>query len=243
MYSAVHDLFIDGRELRVFSNGTGRPILMLHDLGTSGATFEPLTSAVCAASRELVAIDLPGSGHSDPVIGSDLDQYVGILIEALPQLSEQPLDLVGHGFGAYLAASIAADRPAGVRSLVLSEPTVPPRSGPPASARMPAGMALSGAVTTLRRGKLRQNLAGFSRAKSVLEQLAKADSQWWEKLARITAPTLVLGSVAQDRGDRAQLDLLAEAIPGAVRNTVNGPRKPHSTAPDEFARHVLEFCA
>ncbi len=41
---------------------------MLHDLGTSAATFEHLTTPlVCAVSRELVAVDLPGSGRSDPV--------------------------------------------------------------------------------------------------------------------------------------------------------------------------------
>ncbi len=242
-YSAVHDLFIDEREIRVYSNGTGTPVLMLHDLGSSAATFEHLTTPLVSAGRELVAVDLPGTGRSDPVAGSDLSAYVEHLALMFPSLGVDPIDVLGHGFGGYLAASLAARHPRLIRRLILAEPTAPPRSGPPVSARMPPGMALSGAVTTLRRGKLRQNLQGFSRARSVLDQLAKADPRWWESLACITAPTLVLGSSAAEVGERAIFDLIAAAIPDAVRGTVAGGRKPHTSAPVEFTAAVLEFLA
>ena len=242
MYSAVHDLIIDGSDLRVFSNGTGRPILMLHDLGASASVFEALTSPVCEAGRELVAIDLPGSGHSDPVANSELAGIVEHLVRALPQLSEEPLDLVGHGFGGYLAASIASARPAEIGRLILVEPALPPRSGPPAAARMPASMAVSGALSTLRRGKLKQNLSGYGRAKSILEQLAQSDQIWWQELSRITARTLVLSTREAAVAERALLDQLAQAIPGAVRNTVAGGRRPFTTDPGDFAGHVLDFC-
>jgi esterase len=243
MYSAVHDLIVDSRDLRVFANGSGRPVLMLHDLGASAAAFEPLTSPVCAAGRELVAVDLPGSGHSDPVSGSELSAFVDHLVQALPQLSDQPLDMVGHGFGGYLAASLASARPGLIGKLVLSEPIVPPRSGPSVPARMPASMAVSGALTTLRRGKIRQNLHGLSRARAVLEQLSKTDPVWWQQLSHITAPTLILSSSDADLGERAVLDVLAGAIPGAVRNTVAGGRRPFQANPEDFAGHVLDFLA
>ena len=45
---------------------------------------------------------------------------------------------------------------------------------------MAPAMAISGAVTTLRRGRIKQNMLGFSRAKAVLEQLAQADPAWWD---------------------------------------------------------------
>ena len=104
-------------------------------------------------------------------------------------------------------------------------------------------MAVNGAITTLRRGKLRQNLTGFARAKAVLDQLSRSDPAWWDQLSRITAPTLVLGSSDGELGERALLDLLAGAIPGAVRNTVAGGRRAHQSAPDDFAGHVLDFLA
>ncbi len=240
-YSAVHDLLIDERELRVYSNGTGTPVLMLHDLGTSAATFEHLTTPLVQADRELVAVDLPGSGRSDPIPGSELSSYVDHLAMMMPSLGSDPIDLLGHGFGGYLAASLAARHPYMVRRLILCEPTAPPRSGPPASGRMSPGMALSGAVTTLRRGKLRQNLQGFARAKSVLDQLARADPAWWVQLAGIKAPTMVLCSGAAEVGERAVYDLIAAAIPGSIRATVPGARKPHTSAPVEFSRQLLGF--
>ena len=242
-YSAVHDLCIDDREIRVYSNGTGTPVLMLHDLGTSAATFEHLTTPLVRADRELVAIDLPGSGRSDPVPGADLAAYVDHLALMFPSLGKDPIDLLGHGFGGYLAARLAAEHPELIRRLILCEPTAPPKSGPPVSARMSPGMALSGAVTTLRRGKLRQNLQGFSRAKSILDQLSQADPDWWDSLNRITAPTLVLCSGAAEVGERALFDLIAAGIPDSVRATVPGAKKPHTSAPVEFSTQILEFLA
>ena len=236
-YSAVHDLFIDERELRVYSNGAGTPVLMLHDLGTSAATFEHLTTPIVRADRELVAVDLPGSGRSDPAPGTDLADYVGHLALMFPSLGSDPIDLLGHGFGGYLAASLAAAHPQLVRRLILCER---PHLRDPVHRRVRGCplMALSGAVTTLRRGKLRQNLQGFSRARSVLDQLAKADPAWWESLGNITAPTMVLCGGAAEVGERAVLDLIAAVAVRAVRATVSGARKPHTSAPVEFSAQI-----
>jgi len=128
-----------------------------------------------------------------------------------------------------------------VRRLVLEQPIVPPRSGPPVSSRMSPGMALNGAVTTLRRGKIKQNVHGFSRARAVLAQLAQADPRWWESLAQITAPTLIIGGGSDDVGQRALLDLLAAAIPGAARADLGGSRRGHASDPDSFAAVVMPF--
>jgi hypothetical protein len=119
---------------------------------------------------------------------------------------------------------------------------VPPRSGPPVSSRMAPGMAISGAVTTLRRGRIKQNMAGFARAKAVLDQLAKADPRWWEALSQISAPTLVIGG-STDAGDRALLDLLADSIPGARRADLAGSKRGHASDPSGFAEHLLSFVA
>ena len=240
-FSAIYDLTIDERDVRIYSNGTGDPVLSVPDLGSSAATWECLTHKVCDADRQLVAIDLPGSGHSDPVRGSELPAFVDHLRRVIEQLSTDPVDVVGCGFGAYLAASVAAKDPQLVRRLVLEQPTVPPRSGPPVSSRMSPGMALGGAVTTLRRGKIKQNRHGFSRARAVLAQLARADPRWWESLAQITAPTLIIGGGSDDVGQRALLDLLAAAIPGSARADLGGWRRGHASAPDSFAAVVMPF--
>ncbi|MET0967015.1 MAG: alpha/beta fold hydrolase [Nakamurella sp.] len=242
-FSAIYDLVVDERDIRIYSNGTGAPVLMLPDLGSSAATWECLTGRVCEQDRQIVAIDLPGTGHSDPVRGSDLAAFVEHLQSVVEQLGRDPIDLVGCGFGGYLVASLAAREPSLVRRLILENPSLPPRSGPPVRSRMAPSMAISGAVTTLRRGRIKQNVLGFSRAKAVLDQLARADPSWWAALAQITAPTLVIGSGSTEVADRALLDLLAGAIPGAVRADLPTGRRGHGQDPDGFAAAMMPFLA
>ena len=239
-FSAIYDMNIDERDIRIYSNGTGDPILMLPDLGSSAATWESLTGAVCEHDRQLVAVDLPGTGHCDPVRGSDLAAFVDHVQRLIEQLTTAPIDLVGCGFGGYLAASVAAKDPQLVKRLVVENPLLPPRSGPPVSSRMAPGMAINGALTTLRRGRIKQNMAGFSRAKAVLDQLATADPRWWESLSQISARTLVIGG-ATDAGDRALLDLLAGAIPGARRADLAGSKRGHAGDPGGFAAVLMPF--
>ena len=240
-FSAIYDLVIEDRDVRIYSNGTGEPVLMLPDLGSSAASWECLTGRVVERNRQLVAVDLPGTGHCDPVRGSNLGAFVDHVRRVIEHLGTEPIDLVGCGFGAYLAAGVAAKDPQLLRRLVLENPLLPPRSGPPVSSRMPTGMAVGGAVTTLRRGRLKQNVLGFSRARAVLEQLSRADPHWWTSLSQISAPTLVLGTGGTQARDRAQLDLLADAIPGAVRADLATAKRGHASDPDAFAAAVLPF--
>ena len=89
-FSAIYDLVIDERDIRIYSNGTGAPVLMLPDLGSSAATWECLTGAVCEQDRQIVAVDLPGTGHCDPVRGSDLAAFVEHLQRVVEHLGNDP---------------------------------------------------------------------------------------------------------------------------------------------------------
>ena len=242
-FSAIYDLVIDERDVRIYSNGTGDPVLTLPDLGSSAATWECLTGRVVAADRQLVSVDLPGSGHSDPLPTTELAAYVEHVRRVVEHLGPEPVDVVGCGFGGYLASAVAARDPHLLRHLVVEHPLLPPRSGRPVSSRMPASMAVGGALTTLRRGRIKQNVGGFARARAVLAQLAEADPGWWVGLSQITAPALIVGAADADAGTRAQLDLLAQAIPGARRADLAGARRGHASDPDGFADLVLPFLA
>ena len=55
-FSAIYDLVIDERDVRIYSNGTGSPVLMLPDLGSSAASWESLTGEVCEHGRQIVAV-------------------------------------------------------------------------------------------------------------------------------------------------------------------------------------------
>ena len=48
--------------------GTSRPLLMVHGLGATLRTWDPLLTAL-RGSRELILVDLPGHGRSTPLAG------------------------------------------------------------------------------------------------------------------------------------------------------------------------------
>ncbi|MEO0939055.1 MAG: alpha/beta hydrolase [Pseudomonadota bacterium] len=99
--------------------GTGaRDVLAVHcTLGTSGA-WRGVSAALPEATFH--AFDLPCHGRSDDWDGQG-DLHDVVTAEAL-RLMTQPMDLVGHSFGATVALRLGAERPDLVRSMVLIEP-------------------------------------------------------------------------------------------------------------------------
>ena len=67
-FSAIYDLVIDERDVRIYSNGTGTPVLMLPDLGSSAATWECLTGAVCERGRQIVAANRAAARHLSDIL-------------------------------------------------------------------------------------------------------------------------------------------------------------------------------
>src|SRR5512141_2702232 len=48
--------------------GSGKPLLLIHGLGSSIANWKPVIPAL-AAERDVIAVDLPGCGESAPLTG------------------------------------------------------------------------------------------------------------------------------------------------------------------------------
>lgn len=234
-FSLAADVYIGDTMVRIRCAGTGRPLLMLHDLGGSGADFAPLTSDTVAAGREAVAPDLPGFAQSDPIEG-DLGDLVLYLQEFADQTIKDPIDVVGRGFGGYLALSLAAIRPDRYERLILIDPLTPPLAGGKANTRMGLGMALNGAYTTVRRGRILQNVAGFSRAKNLLELASQPDQIWWNSLPAIAARSLLVDLGGGRSVDRHRYRNLMETLPGISQTVVSG-----KDAESKLAAVVLGF--
>ncbi|MEO5833954.1 MAG: alpha/beta fold hydrolase [Nakamurella sp.] len=213
-FSLAHDVYIGDHMVRIRCAGTGRPLLLLHDIGGCGASFAGLTSAIVDIGREAVAPDLPGFAQSDPIAG-EMPELLDHLQEFVDRTIEDPVDVVGHGFGGYLALGLAAQRPERFRRIVLQDPMTPPAAGGRATARMGAAMALSGAYTTVRRGRILQNVGGFGRARHLLESLAKSDQAWWDGLSAIEADVLLLDLGGSRADTRSRLHQLAAALSSA----------------------------
>lgn len=115
---------VDGlRQLSALRWGEGPAELALVHGGAQNAhTFDTVALAL---GRPLVALDLPGHGHSDasPLPHSAVESHGRDLSVALEQLSERPVALVGMSLGGLCSLVAASLRPDLVTSLTLVDVT------------------------------------------------------------------------------------------------------------------------
>lgn len=115
---------VDGlRQLSGLAWGEGAPELVLVHGGAQNAhTFDTVALAL---ARPLVALDLPGHGHSDagPHGPSSPRAHAADLAKALEQLLDAPRPLVGMSLGGLTSLIVAHDRPDLVSELVLIDIT------------------------------------------------------------------------------------------------------------------------
>ncbi|MET8527932.1 alpha/beta fold hydrolase [Micromonospora sp. NPDC005172] len=218
------------------------PVVLVHGLAVSHRYLTPLAVAL-AATHPVYVPDLPGFGLSEHPRGAyDVARHAEHLAAWLAAYQLPPVCLVGHSFGAEVAAALAATHPEAVRALVLAGPT----SDPVARSRR----ALFGRwlVDTLREAALQAPILVrdiwdarpwrvFATLSHSVRNAIEAD------LVRIAAPTLVVTGgrdpIAPTRW-RAQAARLVPdghltVVPGAAHNVV-------TTAPTAVAdaiRHLL----
>lgn len=87
--------------------GTGKPLVLIHGLGGSRRSWDPVLGGL-ARSREVIVVDLPGHGASPPIPGSD--SFSGLVEATTAFLSDQGLqdaDLVGSSMGARIVLELA----------------------------------------------------------------------------------------------------------------------------------------
>jgi pimeloyl-ACP methyl ester carboxylesterase len=107
------------------------PLLCLHDLGSTSASFAGLISLM-GTDRSIYAIDLLGHGESDPAPkGADVAAFAEAVGDLVSGLRLREVDVVGQGFGGAVAVELAAIKASVVRSVVLVDaPTAAPAPWP-----------------------------------------------------------------------------------------------------------------
>ena len=117
---------VNGVALHVTETGTASPTLVfLHYFGGSSRAWSPLI-ATLAKRHRCVAPDLRGFGCSEgPLTGYDLANTAADVAALVDLLGLGPFVLVGHSMGAKIAMRLAADKPPGLRGLVLIAPSPP----------------------------------------------------------------------------------------------------------------------
>ncbi len=101
-------------------------ILCIHTAGQSGAQYRDAAPALAARGFEVLVVDLPGHGRSEPVEGGpvdDLGWYAQWCVELLDAWGAAPVWLLGCSIGGAIALDIAARSQARVRGVVALDPS------------------------------------------------------------------------------------------------------------------------
>ncbi|MBV9994474.1 MAG: alpha/beta hydrolase [Caulobacteraceae bacterium] len=111
-----------GIRLRYIVAGRGPPLVLVHGNGVSADDF--VTSGLfdaLAADHRVFAFDRPGFGYSPRPSGRDWSApaQASLLAEAMAQLGLQDSVIIGHSWGAIVAANLALELAGLVRGLVL----------------------------------------------------------------------------------------------------------------------------
>lgn len=93
--------------LDAVSVGHGRPLVLLHSLLSDRSSFDPLLERI-GRERRLVLVNLPGFGRSTGTVAQleDFSEAVARLFDELDLPGE--CDVLGNGFGGFVALKLAA---------------------------------------------------------------------------------------------------------------------------------------
>lgn len=120
----------------------GKPVIALHGWLDNAATFSRLAPRL--QGLRIVALDLPGHGHSDhrPIgAGYNIWDYVHDVLQVAEQFGWQRFSLLGHSMGAIVSVLLAGALPERVERLALIDGVIP-YTGEADSAPQKLGSAL-----------------------------------------------------------------------------------------------------
>lgn len=106
--------------------GAGRPVILLHGIASSSATFD-LVVPLLRDNHRVISIDLLGFGQSPaPATASyTLEAHVVAVARTIRSLKlSGRATLVGHSLGSLIAARYAAENPSALSHLILVSPPV-----------------------------------------------------------------------------------------------------------------------
>jgi pimeloyl-ACP methyl ester carboxylesterase len=224
------------------SQGEGAPVLLMHGLGYTRQGWGPLRELLARRYRVL-SFDNRGIGESEIPPGPyTVEELAGDAAQVLDEAGVERAHVVGTSLGGFAAQALAAERPDRVDRLVL----VSTSPGGPGAFPLPEGtlrlMAEAPSLepdVALRR--FVENALAPDAPPELIDEIyayrlahppdpggwaaqAAAGVAWnaGDRLARIAAPTLVLTGTADAVVDHRNAQLLADAIPGAQLELIDG---------------------
>lgn len=122
----VHEVFKRPYKLaKTIDVGQGKTVLLLHGIGTSGHSWDPLLNIVDTKKCRFIAYDLLGFGQSPRPKSRAYtveDHAESVLASLDKRAKNGKIIIIGHSMGCLIASHIATLRPKLVEHLILYEP-------------------------------------------------------------------------------------------------------------------------
>ncbi|MBV9471377.1 MAG: alpha/beta hydrolase [Solirubrobacterales bacterium] len=123
LQSACTQLGVAGAQLRYMRAGAGEPVVLLHTLRTQLDMFVGVLERLDLSRTELIALDLPGHGHSSaPRVDYTAGYFTDVVEQFLARIDVQDAVLVGESIGATIALTLAARRNQRVQAVIAINP-------------------------------------------------------------------------------------------------------------------------
>jgi pimeloyl-ACP methyl ester carboxylesterase len=116
---------IPGGQLRLQRNdeGSGTPILVMHDAAGSSDIVRPLASGFIG-KQPVIALNLPGHGESDNTLAGgeiNVKAYAQAVLQALDSLQIKEIDFIGTWGGGLVGLELALQQPQRIRRLIMAD--------------------------------------------------------------------------------------------------------------------------
>lgn len=250
-YGRLHYLECAGR-------GGLPTIVLLHGLGSAAVHLGEVIIRLRRAHRRVIAIDGLGHGYSPyPEGGITPEAYYGAQVEAIGQLTRDPVLLMGNSLGGAVALRAAADHPALIRGLVLMSPA----GAATTEAELRAHLDELAIDTPARArdflGRVYHRRPWYTRslARDLVQRFASpavidlrntsstAHQLTPEEAGRLRMPTLVIWGASDRVVPRRQLEWFRQHLPPTARfeETPKWGHSPYLEAPGPVCRRLIAF--
>ena len=234
-----------------------RTILLIHGAGMSARSWA-LQLRGLSPSLQVLALDLPGHGASDPIADASIESYTDAACTLLNTLDTGPVFVAGHSLGGSVALALAARRPELVKGLVLisSCAKIPQNNGtfktllgslPLPFRRMLFSSTARSFLFALgaTNGAIQMALRDLRncRPETIKKDMAAAEAMNLESVApNLRTPTLILCGTSDIVTPLRLSEKLTDLIPGARLHVVDqaGHMLPLE-APERVNQEILEF--
>ena len=121
--NGVHSNYVtvNGYKMHYLVGGSGRPLLLVHGLGSRGEDWANLIPQLISSGSRVYAVDLLGYGDSEQPRDArySISQQAAMVEGFLDSQHLQQVDMAGWSMGGWIAMQVALQQPQRIRRLVL----------------------------------------------------------------------------------------------------------------------------